>query len=85
MGLDLLLPFVEKIGNQYYYDGDSIYIISIYGMEYKGFLKTVGLSCYIQITNNKTLYECRYLSVNPVKMVLFEKYQKVDTFTFEHL
>ena len=85
MALNLNLPFVVIIGNQRYYDGDTIICVSSVGTEFKGFLFKIGFANSIQIIKNKTLYGFRHFQVNPTRLVLIEKSFKfaVNSFYYE--
>jgi hypothetical protein len=78
----LVIP--EQIGNQEYYEHDTVYCISLNGVEYSGFLGYVGNSCFITLRNKTEQYEFRYKTVNPCRMVLIEKtYYGTENFNYE--
>ncbi len=83
------LPFKENIGNQVFYDGDTVRCLSLMNIYYDGFLKEVGLSSHLKIVKNAKQYEFMYEKVNPVRIVLMEKINishtaKINTFHYEY-
>jgi hypothetical protein len=83
MALNLNFPFREIIGNQEYFDFDTISCVSLSGRTFEGVLLEVGNSSYLKIIRNGIQYECRYYSVNPLRMVLFEKFQPIKKYEYE--
>lgn len=77
------LPFEENIGNQVFYDGDTVRCLSRMSVYYDGFLKEVGLSSHLKIVKNAQEYQFVYQKVNPVRMVLIEKLEKSHTATIK--
>jgi len=83
------LPFEENIGNQVFYDGDTVRCLSLLGVYYDGFLKEVGLSSHLKIVKNAKQYEFMYEKVNPVRIVLMEKINishtaEIKAFNYEY-
>lgn len=83
------LPFKENIGNQVFYDGDTVRCLSLMNIYYDGFLKEVGLSSHLKIVKNSKQYEFMYDKVNPLRIVLMEKINishtaKIKGFHYEH-
>ena len=78
--------FKEKIGNQIYHQFDTVYCVSLHGTEYSGFLYNVGTSSYVEIRKNNISYEFRYRSINPLRLVLIEKFisNSIKDWKYEH-
>jgi hypothetical protein len=74
---------METIGNQEYYEFDTVSCVSMAGTEFSGFLYTVGNSCYMTVIKNGTKSEFRYETVNPLRMVLIEKEYKIENYKYE--
>jgi len=76
---------METIGNQEYYEFDTVFCVSMAGTEFSGFLYTVGNSCHMAVIKNGTKSEFMYETVNPLRMVLIEKEYKIENHKYESI